>query len=582
MRARLLTSLMVLLAPLGMGCEPMAPLDAGSRDDAPPDAGCVGTPGALFGERRVAAGAGLPPLTLESAGGPVALTAYHTPCEARLIVIRSFAAWSGPSQWHAAHSASIAAEPRVDTIDVLTEDEDGLPATLDDLAAWRARYDVAPSTLAIDPEARFEVLAFGGVRLPVVALVDARDLTVRRVLFAPHAGEVEYEIASVLATMDGRPLPTLDLPPLTDGRFSVDQWALITAMRWAGPGADPSNAVADDVVAAGVGATFFEDAALSPDGVGCTSCHAPARAFTDGLPVGHGVQDVTRNTPTLFGAAHQRWMFWDGRADSLWAQALGPIESPLEMNATRLYVAHRIALVHQRSYEAVFGALPDLSDRARFPDEGGPGDAAYDGMSEEDRFLVDGILANVGKAIAAYERTLRPPESAFDRYVAGELDALTSQERDGLLRFMESSCAQCHYGPTLSDGAFHAIAMPGSAPGDRGRIDALAPLRASVFRRDGVHSDDPSAGFPFADVDALPARTLGAFRTPPLRALALTAPYGHGGTFATLAEVIDHYAEVHTTPPGDPRVEGALDPHVPGFHVTDAERDAMVAFLATL
>lgn len=580
-----MTRVLLVAALVVTACDPMVSMDpdAGVMTDAPPDAGCTGTPGELLGERGIGAGAGLPDLILETADGTVALSRYHTPCASRLIVIRSLAAWSGPSQWHAAHTGAILAEPRVDLIDLLTDDVDAMPATLEDLTAWRARYDVAPSTSAIDPEARFEVLAFGGVRLPVVALVDARDLSIRRVLFAPRAGEIEYEIQSVLATLDGRPIPSLELPSLSDGRFTADQWALIQAMRWAPPDPDPSNAVADDPVAAGIGATFFEDTGLSPDGVGCTTCHAPGLAFTDGLSVGHGVADVLRNTPTLLGAAHQRWMFWDGRADSLWAQALGPIESLLEMNATRLYVAHRIAVVHERSYEAVFGALPDLSDPVRFPAEGGPGDPAYDAMSPEDRATIEGILANVGKAIAAYERTLRPPETDFDRYLAGDMEAMSAEARDGLLRFMESGCAQCHYGPTLSNGAFHAIAMPGSIAGDRGRIDALAPLRASVFRRDGIYSDDPTATFRLGSIDALPERTHGAFRTPPLRALSLTAPYGHGGTFATLAEVVDHYAEVRSAPPSsDLRIEGALDPRVPGFHVTDAERDAMVAFLSAL
>ncbi len=330
-----------------------------------------------------------------------------------------------------------------------------------------------------------------------------------------------------------------------------------------------------------MGATFFEDGGLSPDGVSCASCHTASLGFTDGLPVAFGVAEGTRNTPTLFGAAHQRWQFWDGRADSLWSQALGPIESPLEMNGSRLYVAHRVAIVHARSYEAVFGALPDLSDETRFPSDGGPGDPRYDGMSAEDRAVIDGVFANVGKAIAAFERGLRPPETRFDRYVDGEHDALTPEERDGLRLFMQSGCAQCHHGPTLSDGAFHAIAMPGSALGDRGRLDALAPLRASTFRRDGPYSDDDDATFPLDGIDALPDGTRGAFRTPPLRALSLTAPYGHGGTFATLDEVVDHYAEVHATPPG-PAVEGTLDAHVAGFHVTPEERRAMVALLSAL
>lgn len=567
------------------GCGPQALVDAGA--DADLDAGegdaaiCTGVPGDLPGEREIAAGALLPdlPLLTEPAS---TLAAFHTPCEARVLVIRSMAAWSGPARWHAAHTSALAGAPRVSVIDLLTEDEDALPATAEARARWATRYDAPPDALAIDPEDRFAVLAFGGVRLPVVALVDARDLRVMRVLFQPHAGDVEYEVEVALARMDGRPRPEAPSPTLHDGRFTDDAWDLITAMRWSPPPADPSNAVAESLDAQGVGATFFEDPGLSPAGVGCASCHGPTTGFADGLPVGRGVGDVLRNTPTLIGAAHSRWPFWDGRVDSLWAQALGPIENPLEMGSSRLFVAHRIFDVHRRSYEAVFGAMPDISDFSRFPASGRPGDAAWEAMTSGDQDTITRIAVNVSKAIAAYERTIVPVETAFDRYLAGDLEALTPIERDGLLRFVENACIQCHYGPTLSDDAFHAIAMPGSVPGDQGRIDALPPLVTSPFRRTGTFSDDAAALDPLASVSAFPETMRGAFRTPPLRNLNATAPYGHGGTFVTLREVVTHYATVRGAPPVDPRITGSLDRHVPGFDAIETQIGPLTAFLEAL
>jgi cytochrome c peroxidase len=578
--ARMLSWATVVLA----GCDPSpAPLDASADAlDTASDGGCTGVPGVLEGERAIRAGALLPDLAFTTEGEPTSLARFHTPCEARVIVLRSMTAWSGPSAWHAAHTARLRAEPRVTIVDLLTEGADALPAESDDLASFRARYDVPPDALAIDPEDRLAPLAFGGVRLPLVAIVDARDLRVVRLLFAPHAGETEYEVQVALAAIEGRARPPLPSKALVDGRFTEDAWDLIRGMRWAPPGEDRSNAVADDVTAAGVGATFFEDAGLSPTGVGCASCHRPDLAFTDGRPVGRGVGDVTRNTPTLFGAAHTRWPFWDGRTDSLWAQALGPMESPLEMGSSRLYVAHRVFDVHRRSYEAVFGSMPDVSDLGRFPASGLPGEPAYDAMSADDRDTVTRIAVNVSKAMAAFERTLSPPETAFDRYLEGDMEALTSTERDGLALFVETACIQCHHGPTLSDDAFHNIRMPGSVAADLGRLAALGPLLASPFRRQGVYSDDETIPDPLSGIAALPERTRGAFRTPPLRALSSTGPYGHGGTFATLREVVVHYATVRGTPSTDDRVVGALDPHVPGFENVEERVAPLTAFLETL
>lgn len=583
---------------LALGCTPSAPSagDAGADDaflalDAPIDGGCTAVPGDLPGDRRVAAGGLLPNLTFEAAAGSFSLVERHVPCapEAQLIVIRVFAAWSGRSGWHAAHTARLLAHPargRFTLVDLLVQGPDALPARAVDLAPFAARYDAAPDVLALDPDETFGGLPIAGDPLPEVILVDARDLRVLRLVSVPRANDVEDAIDSALARLDGTAAPTPRERVLTDGRFSEDEWDLIAGMAYpAAPPADPSNAHADDADAIALGRALFEDAALSPTHIGCTSCHDPSRGFGDGLEVGQGTTELARNTPTIYAAAFVRWPFWDGRVDSLWAQALGPIENAREMASSRLYVAHRIDAAHRAAYEAVYGALPDLGDAARFPAEGMPGDPVWEAMTAADRDTIDRIFASAGKAIAAYERTLGPPHTRFDDYLAGDLEALTSAERDGLHEYAADGCLDCHFGPALSNGAFHAIGMPGHGSGaelDVGRAAVLPALTSSPFRRQGPHSDAPDEIDPLAGLTSFPASTTGAFRTPTLRALSATAPYGHAGTFATIREVVVHYANLRRpngTP--DPRVAGTLDPHLIGFD--EGQRvDAITAFLMTL
>ncbi len=573
------------------GSTPIEPTDAAvdAIDDAPIDAGCTLVPGDLPGERSVAAGALLPNLTFTTASGSVALVEHHVPCapRAELIVIRSVAAWSGHSRWHVAHTSRLLAHPeraRLHFIDVLVEGVDALPARTEDLADWAARYDVMPDALAIDPAETIGALGEGGSRLPAVALIDARTLRLVRLLFVPRAGEIEHAIDTTLASLDATTPPGPYTPPLTDARFSEDEWDLIMGMRYlAAAPADLSDAHADD--AAPLGEALFADGGLSPAGIGCASCHQSALGFSDGRPVARGVDDVTRNSPTLYAAAYVRWPFWDGRVDSLWGQALGPIENPREMGSSRLFVAHRVASMHGAAYEATFGAMPDLSDAARFPSAGAPGDAAWEAMSATDRDVVTRILVNVGKAIESYERTLSPPHTRFDDYLAGNVDALTTTERDGLREYVREGCADCHYGPAMSDSAFHAIGMPGlgtDASLDVGRAAAFAPLSSSSFRRQGAYSDDTSAADPLAGLTSFDGAMIGAFRTPTLRALSATGPYGHAGTFTTVRDVVLHYARIRMPHAADPHVAGGLDEHLVGFDDIASRVDPLTAFLMTL
>src|SRR5215204_7000857 len=186
---------------------------------------------------------------------------------------------------------------------------------------------------------------------------------------------------------------------------------------------DPSNRVADDSAAAALGRTLFFDRRLSADGrVSCASCHNPERDFQDGVPLAKGVGTTARRTMPIAGTAHSPWLFWDGRSDSQWSQALGPLESDVEHGGDRTQYAHIVAAHYRAPYERVFGALPSLDG---LPDRAGPvTDAArrtawerIPGVRQED---ITRVYANIGKAIAAFERRIDHAPTRFDRYVAVE------------------------------------------------------------------------------------------------------------------------------------------------------------------
>ena len=390
------------------------------------------------------------------------------------------------------------------------------------------------------------------------------------------------------------------------------------------PPPDPTNAVAEDPRAARLGQRLFFDERLSRDGdTACATCHDPAKGFADGSRVAEGLLPLDRHTPTLLGSAHQRWQFWDGRADTLWAQALVPLESPLEHASSRLQVAHVVAgdPVLRAEYEALFGALPPLEDATRFPpharpvpeddhahelaaghtDEateraagghdhrtGGrfyhPHQRAWDGMNPGDQEAVTRVFVNLGKALAAYERRLTVGRSPFDRFVEGlrdhdeaKLAALDDAARRGLKLFLgEANCHFCHGGTLLSDLEFHDLGLEGEDPG---RTRGVEDLRRSEFRGDGPWSDDPD-GPARLKLATLPTHRHGGaeFRTPSLRNVARTAPYMHDGRYATLEEVVEFYDTLADQRLSPPPMETILEP----LSLTPEQRADLVAFLESL
>lgn len=372
---------------------------------------------------------------------------------------------------------------------------------------------------------------------------------------------------------------------LIDDRFTAHQWEVLrrfSPVPSAPP--NPTNRWADDPRAAELGRALFEDRGFSRGGdVACATCHQRALAFTDGRVIAEAQtppQRGRRNTPSILYAAWGRWKLWDGGADTLWAQPLLAMENPREHDFTRVEIARRVASTHRAPYEIIFGALPALEDATRFPMRAKPGDAAWEAMRADDQVAVNRVVANVGKAIEAYERTLIPGRSAFDRYMAGERDAMTPQQRDGLRAFITLSCVNCHFGPLFSDDDFHAIRMPDDplAGPDRGRAEGLETVARNALGARSIYSDDREA-FPAAE--PVTRGALGRFRTPTLRGVARTAPYGHAGGIATLEAVIAHDA-AGGLPSDDPRALGERDPALIPFTPLPSEVASITAFLRAL
>lgn len=353
--------------------------------------------------------------------------------------------------------------------------------------------------------------------------------------------------------------------------------------------ADPTNRHAEDPAAAALGATLFFEQRLSRDGdVACATCHKIDRQFQDDLPLAKGAGTTNRRTMPLAGVAWSPWQFWDGRKDSLWSQALGPLESAVEHAGNRTAYAKFVAAEYGERYARIFGPLPKFEG---LPDNAGPfgtaaEKAAWAAMSEEQRDSVNRVFANIGKSIAAFERSIVPQETRFDRFAAAlaagkkpEGDAaFTDQEIEGLKIFIgEGNCVNCHNGPRFTDDHFHNTGVPQAKglPQDRGRAGVIEDLLADPFNCLGKYSDaGPEACGEIRFMVRQGHELERAFKTPSLRGVASRPPYMHSGQIATLDEVLDHYDSAPEAPSGESELEN--------ISLTGSEREALIAFLKTL
>ena len=331
--------------------------------------------------------------------------------------------------------------------------------------------------------------------------------------------------------------------------------------------ADASNRWADDPGAASLGHRLFFDGRLSANGqVSCATCHDPRRNYEDGRALGKGVGTTGRRTMPIAGTAHSPFLFWDGRKDSQWAQALGPLESPVEHGGNRTQYARVIAAQYREDYERIFGPLPDLR-----------------GLPQRDD--VTRVFVNIGKAIAAYERRLQFAPSRFDRFVSewkrsGDMpkDILDAKERAGLGLFIgKANCTQCHNGPLFTNNEFHNTgvkARPG-LPVDRGRVVAVAAVQGDEFNCRSRWSDaKPSECAELEFLAPAAAVQERAFKVPSLRNVAERAPYMHAGQLATMKDVLNHYNAAPRAPAGHTELKP--------LRLSKLELEQIEAFLRTL
>lgn len=268
-----------------------------------------------------------------------------------------------------------------------------------------------------------------------------------------------------------------------------------------------------------LGRSLFFDPRLSGSNfISCATCHNPALGWSDAQPtaIGHGMGTLSRSTPTIINTAYQKFQFWDGRAKTLEEQALGPIMAKGEMAQSMDELLKELNGIP--AYLAMF-------------------EAAYPGKG-----ITQETLA---KAIASFERTIVSSDSAFDRWLKGVDTAMNEPAKRGFQVFKgKANCTACHDGFNFTDDGFHNIGLKDNV--DDGRF-SLKPIKVMK----------------------------GAFKTPTLRDVALTAPYMHNGQYQRLEQVIDHYDRG-----GDPKDN--LDPNMKPLHLTPQEKADLLAFLKAL
>lgn len=266
-----------------------------------------------------------------------------------------------------------------------------------------------------------------------------------------------------------------------------------------------------------LGKQLFFDGILSADGsVRCASCHDIGNGGDDGKQHSTGIsgKEGGVNAPTVLNAGLNFVQFWDGRAPTLEDQAGGPVENPLEMGSTLPAVVGRISA--KKEYKTAFAAL--------FP---------------------DGVTSgHVREAIAAFERTLLTPDAPIDRYLRGDTNALTAEQKEGYELFKSAGCIACHQGANVGGNMFQRFGVLGNYFAERGNV-----TQADYGRFNVTHEESDRH----------------VFRVPSLRNVELTAPYFHDGTAQTLDRAVRVMAKFQL-----------------GRQLTDLQVERIVAFLKAL
>ncbi|TWU53562.1 Cytochrome c551 peroxidase precursor [Candidatus Brocadiaceae bacterium B188] len=267
---------------------------------------------------------------------------------------------------------------------------------------------------------------------------------------------------------------------------------------------------------------YFDPRLSGNNWISCATCHNPVLGFADGLPRilgGPTSKEGGRHSPTIINTAYNDLQFWDGRAATLEEQALGPIQNPNEMFETLDNVVRKLSGISEyvKAFQEVFGT---------------------------------GVTADgIAKAIAAFERTVVYANSPFDRYMQGDVHAMSESAKRGMDLFQgKAECIKCHNGPNFTDNKFHNIGVPPDGP-----------LKEDLGRYNVTRNESDK----------------GAFKTPTLRNITDTAPYMHNGFFPTLFEVVQFYNG------GGGRSENkSADIHA--LHLTGQEVNDLIEFMKAL
>lgn len=265
---------------------------------------------------------------------------------------------------------------------------------------------------------------------------------------------------------------------------------------------------------------FFDPRLSGSNWISCATCHNPALGWSDGLPtaIGNNMKVLGRATPTIINSAYNDTQFWDGRANTLEEQAVGPIQAKGEMNQDMAKLIKELKVIS--GYVKKF--------KKAYPKEG---------ITE----------VTIGKAIASFERTVVSSESPFDRWIKGDKKAISKSAKKGFKLFEgRGMCILCHHGFNFTDDGFHNIGTPFDGKEDLGRYNIK---KVEVLK--------------------------GAFKTPTLRDIALTAPYMHNGKLATLEDVLNHYGNVG-------KLKGNLSPSLTDVALSKRDKANIVEFLKTL
>ncbi len=419
---------------------------------------------------------------------------------------------------------------------------------------------------------------------------------------ATPAGIVSSSQRATLATLSPATLPT---PPADVSNKFAEQSAaahlgqeLFFDTSFAGPLVDPDNDGSPSTLGK-VGQTGR---------VACAGCHLPASGYVDtrslGKAISLGAGWGVRKAPSLLDVAQDPLLTWDGRRDAFYNQVFAPLESPVEINSSRLYVAETLARSFRAEYEAIFGPMPAFDDPTQFPPlsaqltgcqpkngvpeptctgtfHGMPGDGAeFDGLSAQSQEDVNRAVVNFGKALGAYERLLACGPSRFDQWMHGDDGALSDSEQRGAALFVgKANCVSCHSGPYLSDQKFHNVGVApekvGFSPpdtGDKGAIAGIAAAIADPLNTRGIYSDGDDGRLP----KAVSPDMAGSFETPKLRCVSQRPSFMHTAQLHTLIQVVQFFNQA-----GDgPGLLGTNELTPLGLS-TDEEQD-LVAFLAAL